>query len=375
MKRFITLVCLTLSACNLIDPESPEPVGTPETSDPRLESIARMFASLPIKTEHIQEVYDAVSASSGNGYDEEYTMDCLISAPGAGVGDKRTKAAVSYGNPLRNLIRAYLEEHPSTKGGVEDLMDDLAASGYQLYWPYSEDWDGKSYPIITFDPGYGAESNYGFAISYGKDGTMVVDSVYVDEKVALKRPVWVINNNRDSAFSPVDFFSTPSPSTAAPQARTRTLLMKSFRMLRNYDSWFAGASEFWIKIGSVNGFSASTEAELKLYSPGVTEFMLIVKRKQVGKELPLDVILMTDFTSQLEKVAFLVTEDDGGIRTNWKCQAAVKIQSKSYGFDIDIPYHDRDDIVWRGQLSRSFFEQEDIVSGRFGDVIIKFELD
>ena len=103
--------------------------------------------------------------------------------------------------------------------------------------------------------------------------------------------------------------------------------------------------------------------------------MLIVKRRQVGKELPLDVILMTDFTSQLEKVAFLVTEDDGGTRTNWKCQAAVKIQSKSYGFDIDIPYHDRDDIVWRGQLSRSFFEQEDIVSGRFGDVIIKFELD
>ena len=51
------------------------------------------------------------------------------------------------------------------------------------------------------------------------------------------------------------------------------------------------------------------------------------------------------------------------------------IKSKSYGFDVDIPYNEKDDIVWRGQLSARYFEEEDVVSGRFGDVIVNFELD
>ena len=152
-------------------------------------------------------------------------------------------------------------------------------------------------------------------------------------------------------------------------------MLRSFKMLRNYDSWFGGASEFWIKVGSVEGFNASTEAELKLFSPSVTDFMIVVKRRDVGKEMPYEAIMVSDFSTQLDKIAFLVVEDDGGTRTGWKCEASVKIQSKTYGVSLDIPYNEKDDIVWRGQLSARFFEEEDIVTGRFGDVICSFELE
>ena len=381
MKRLLAIVLLLASACNLVDPED-SGRNNHRIEDGNLQKLARMFAELPMDGGHLLEVHDAVESSSGNGYDEEYTMDCLLTEPGAGVGSTRnagnnggpgTKAAGSrYANPLRNLVREYLESHPVTKASVEDMMEQLAASDYQLYWPYSENWDGKSYPIITFDPGYGAESNYGYAVSYLEDGTRQIDSVYVDESVAMERPVWVLNTNRDSGFSPVDLFDTTLPTRASSH---RKLIMKSFRMLRNYDSWFGGASEFFIKCGSVEGFNASTEAELRLFTPSVTDFMIVVKRKYVGKELPFEVILVSDFSQQLDKVAFLVTEDDGGTRTSWKCQAMVKIQSKSYGIDLDIPYNEKDDIVWRGQLSARFFEEEDYVTGRFGDVIITFELE
>ena len=101
----------------------------------------------------------------------------------------------------------------------------------------------------------------------------------------------------------------------------------------------------------------------------------MVKRRNVGKELPFEAILVSDFSNQLDMLAFLVTEDDGGTRTSWKCDATVKINSKSYGFVLDIPYNEKDDIVWRGQLSARFFEEEDVVIGRFGDIIISFELD
>ena len=69
----------------------------------------------------------------------------------------------------------------------------------------------------------------------------------------------------------------------------------------------------------------------------------------------------------------MITEDDGGTVTSWKCAATVKYNSKSFGFDVEIPYRDKDDIVWRGQLSTNFFKGNNVVTGRFGDVRITFE--
>ncbi len=424
MKRFALIIfSVTLFSC--VSPV--EPVVEPARDDGGFElsakGLARMFASLPMEPSHLREVYDAVARSSWNGYDEEYTLDSLVMRPGAGMGPG-TKSAVPQ-RPLRELVKEYLEEHAPTRAGVEDIMHLLADSGYQLYWPYSEDWDGETYPVVTFDPGFGAESNYGFELAPGPEGAVIVDTLDVDEAMAQRRPVWVINSNSDAAFTPLELFSRKEISRQArndsngkeisrqarndsngkeisrqarndssgtsssvistgakrsgeipsPASRPRRLMLRSFRMLRNYDSWFGGASEFWVRCGSVDGFTASTDAELKLYTPSVTDFMIVVKRRNVDKEIPYQAILVTDFTNQLDKLAFLIVEDDGGTRTNWRCQASVKIQSKSYGFDIDIPYNEKDDVVWRGQISARFFEEQDVVVGRFGDVICSFELD
>ena len=103
--------------------------------------------------------------------------------------------------------------------------------------------------------------------------------------------------------------------------------------------------------------------------------MVVVRRKFLGEEQFYNGIIMTDFTNQLENLAFLITEDDGGTQTSWKCSATVKVKSKSYGFDVDLPYNEKDDIVWRGQLSASFFQEADWVHGRFGDVEITFTLE
>lgn len=347
-----------------------------------LGDVARLLSSLPIAQGQLDEVHDAVGSSCGNGYDEEYMMRDLLRLPGAGVGDPAGKAAGRhYEKPLRELLTEYLEAQEASRAEgsiaeVQAYLDELESSDIQIYWPYSEDWDGSSLPVITWDPGYGAESNYGYELLRVGDRLEVRDSVIVTEALAESRPVWVINRNDDSAFTPLDFYvrskSAPSPS-ASPSMRT--LSIHSFKMLRHYDSWFGGASEFRIQCGAANGFKASTEAELKNYRPTVTDFTLVVRRKQLGQEIPLDALMMTDYSSAMEKMAFLVTEDDGGTRTNWKCSAVVKYNSRSYGFEIEIPYNEKDDIVWRGQLASTFFQSEDLVSARFGDVIITFALE
>lgn len=380
--RTALILLLAVSCSKQVTPPQVYPAGTPTDSSETVSldtpAIAKLFASLPIGREQMQEVHDAASSSTDGGYDEEYTLERLINAPGCGVGQSETKAGRQYSLPLRDMLADYLGA--GTKGSspaeVEAFLNSLSESDLQIYWPYSEDWDGEELPIVTFDPGYGSEYNYGYKISRDKDGFHAVDSVYVDEQVAMEHPVWVINTNDDALYTPLDLFRPVQRSaTAATKSGSRMLYMKSFKMLRHYDSWFRGASEFFIKCGSVNGFSASTEAELKLYSPSVTDFLVVIRRKYLNMDMPFDAIILTDFTNQLENLTFLITEDDGGTQTSWKCSATVKIKSKSYGFDVDIPYNEKDDIVWRGQLSAGFFQKEDVVTGRFGDVMVTFALE
>ena len=353
-----------------------------------LSDVAQMLSELPLQSEHLDEVYDAVSASSGHGYDEEYLLNDLFNAPGAGVGDdgKPTKAG-GYKTPLRDLFSDYLAQKYGTKAGAADVeryIQALTQSDMQIYWPYSENWDGREFPIVTFDPGYGAESNYGYKIRLEADGAHVVDSVLVNEQVAQEQPVWVINRNDDAGFTPLELFTSETKAGKKDDGKTEEgkeyiFSIQSFKMLRNYDSWFGGASEFFIKTGAVDGFKATKDDDLKNYSPSLTDLMLVVRRHQLKKKIPFDAVLLTNFTDQMEKIAFMVVEDDGGTTTNWKCSAVVKYNSKQYGFELEIPYKDKDDIVWRGQLTRNFFQEVlekggGTLTGRFGDVEITFAL-
>lgn len=354
-------------------------VNAVESVDLSLNQVARIFAALPIGKEQMGEVHRAACSSLNNGYDEEYTMRKLFESPGSGLGEESSKAPVFYSKPLRDMLSEYLLSEWGTKASEDEVLkylDDLASSDLQIYWPYSESWDASSLPIITFDPGYNTDYNVGYSLGVDANGNRRVDSLYVYEETAKNRPVWVLNKNADAAYTPLKRF-VPSTSLSDGEVKSgnRVLKLKSFKMLRNYDSWFNGASEFFIKCGSVNGFNASTEAELKLFSPSVTDFLVVIKRKYLNVTQEYNAIILTNFTNQIDNLAFLITEDDGGTRTSWKCSATVKVKSKSYGFDVELPYNEKDDIVWRGQLNASFFQSADIVEGRFGDVVLSFALE
>ena len=121
-------------------------------------------------------------------------------------------------------------------------------------------------------------------------------------------------------------------------------------------------------------FHAATEAELRLYEPSITDFMVVVRRKDAGKDLDLNTVLVSEWTDQLTSCAFMIVEDDGGTRTTWKCTAQGKYNSKLYGFDLEIPLNSRDDIVWRGSLTHAYIEKFNGRTASFGDVDLILEL-
>lgn len=398
MKLMLAAV-IAFPSCEILDNDEDKHIMDKHQTHISLSEVSQILSSIPITQKQVREVYDAVTASSGNGYDEEYTMKNLFSAPGSGVGDKATRTAGSYDQPLSRLIEEHVKSIAGTRSSVDMSVDRMGVDGFlqaleesdiQIYWPFSERHSSDRLPIITFDPEDGSEVNVGYRLIDNGDGFRHVEEVIVDEAMAEEYPVWVVNRNSDAGYSSLEMLRREDPdwgegggdiivnpkSLALKRSVTgsKTLILKDFIMKRNYDSWFAGASEFFVKVGAVEDFTASTEAELRLYSPSVTDFVIVVKRSQKGRPLPFNAVLVTDWSEQMTHCAFMITEDDGGTRTTWDCTALVRVASKSYGVEMKIPFNTRDDIVWRGQLASSWFEKNNNQTAHFGDVDLTFEL-
>ncbi len=396
MKRLFFLLFAALAACEEIDHAGEQTGSYPAVIPP--EEVVRLLAALPIGEGQVAEVRDAVTASVANGYDEEYRMADLFAAPGTGVGDPATKAPGDYEVPLRDLIGDYVRAAAATKAGLsaEDYLQALAASDMQIYWPFSELEEGRGeWPVITYDPDDGSTVNVGYRIREEADGSRRVEEIIVDEAYARHHPVWVVNRNDDAGYPTLETLRRDHPewgsdpggtlvvgplqSGWAPASKTgasglRSLVLKAFKMRRQFDPWLAGASEFFVKLGAIDDFYASTEAELLLYQPLITDFMIVVRRLMIAQELPFNVVLVSNWTDQLQTCALMITEDDGGTQTTWKAEGEVKIKSKTYGFGVSLPFHTRDDIVWRGSLSGKYFEHYSDVPSRFGDVDLTFSL-
>lgn len=406
----LVLIGLQFCSCERLDNDPTKHISDSDPEYIELQEVVEILTLLPISTEHLGEVHAAVSASSSNGYDEEYTMTNLFTLPGGGVGDKQTRANRSYAQPMRDMIVAIVKDMTSkdskTKSeyqglnvlrtierlGADRFLDALTKSDMQIYWPFSEAWDGKQMPIITYDPEDGSESNIGYQMVVDDDGFRRVEQVEVDEQKAMECAVWVVNRNDDAGYTSLEMLRREDPNwgegggniivkpeqssgnSRAAASKLRTLILKDFTMKRNYDTWFAGASEFFVKVGSVDDFTASTEAELRLYTPLVTDFMIVVQRDQLGVPQPFNAILVSELTDQLTHCAMMITEDDGGTITKWDCHALVRVESKSYGIEISLPFNSRDDIVWRGQLATKWFENNNNIAGHFGDVDLTFEI-
>lgn len=397
------IAAVTFSACEIIDNDEEEHVLDKNAPYISLSEVSHILSLIPLTSAQVQEVMDAVSSSSENGYDEEYTMTNLFTTPGSGVGNEGTRSQKVYDTPLAKMIEEHLYSMASTRSsvcstvdrlGVEGFMNALVESDIQIYWPFSDNHGTERIPIITFDPEDGSDVNIGYRSVNNGDGSRYVEEVVVDEALAEEYPVWVVNRNSDAGYTSLEMLRREDPQwgegggdiTILPnessdatrviggESTNKSLLLRDIKIKRNYDSWFAGASEIFVKVGSVEDFTASTEAELRLYTPAVTDFMIVIKRSQVGQTLPFNAVLVSDWSDQMTHCALMITEDDGGTVTKWDCKALVRVASKSYGVEISIPFNSRDDIVWRGQLASAWLLKHNNETAHFGDVELTFEL-
>ena len=109
----LVLIGLQFCSCERLDNDPTKHISDSDPEYIELQEVVEILTLLPISTDHLGEVHAAVSASSSNGYDEEYTMTNLFTLPGGGVGDKQTRANRSYAQPMRDMIVAIVKDMTS----------------------------------------------------------------------------------------------------------------------------------------------------------------------------------------------------------------------------------------------------------------------
>ena len=128
LKRNILLIGLLLCSCERLDNDPGKHIADADPAYVALQEVVEIMTLLPVTPLQLQEVHSAVSASSDNGYDEEYTMVNLFAVPGAGVGDPMMRSGARYDTPMRDLICSAVKDLASGNSGTKSSKTGLNVS-------------------------------------------------------------------------------------------------------------------------------------------------------------------------------------------------------------------------------------------------------
>ena len=78
-KFAMLLMSVVSASCEIVDTDlDKSETNSNENAKIALKSVASVLADIPFEDSHVKEVFEAVTASAENGYDEEYTMKHLF---------------------------------------------------------------------------------------------------------------------------------------------------------------------------------------------------------------------------------------------------------------------------------------------------------
>lgn len=321
---------------------------------------AKTMSSLSLSEEMIQEVHDAVTKSLEYGLDESIFLAELFSP------DK----ILSKGAPMKigNVLKTQLMLSKSRALSEEQIEKD----GLQIYWPYSENWDGKTRPYITFMP-QDPDQNWNYG--YRKNGN-TIDSIRLDEEVAKRIPVWVINyaeiSHKDipeftngKSVKNNNYFCPRAKGSSAPNKvsldRTEptplvfTLLLGKFSSHHQYDSWLAGGSEFKISMG-IPTFEKDASGEYQRGADAINFATVILTRKEIDekKEVDVNAILCADWGPMIDNAAFSIIEEDGGDDQKIPFELSATIKGVKLAVNLDLGAHLQDEKIYNVVYTRRF---------------------
>ncbi|MDY3944152.1 MAG: hypothetical protein SOY99_08005 [Alloprevotella sp.] len=368
-------------------------------------ALALYLSELPLTKSNYEEVFNAVNIATEEGLEEAYYFsEILAEAPQRNkiVMAKQIKGkGKSLGQLMKtsSILKEASAKRINSYGAKERKpfidLERIENSDLQIYWPYSEDWDGHTIPAITFTP---EDPNQEWNYAFKKNGEHI-DTIIVDEEYMMKHPVWIINNS-DNKYEDLPCFSkgeniknntfyvrrkNSSNSNAelvnsAPQ-KVYTVFLGKFMAAHQYDKIWAGGSEFIIQMGAVPHFNIVSVENLSSISPHVATFKINRSRKDIRKRrwIERNDLLIADWHDSSSDATFMIHEEDQGEDKYWETSVPIKLPTgETASFSIKLKHKTHDDMVYRTIISRNFIfstnnrQDNKWVEHRGGDVYWTF---
>lgn len=344
-------------ACGLLASCSEETVAQLSQSeecvtDQDLKSISKLFAIVGNDHDICCEVNQAVAESIHKHLDEQlYFRDIYGDQSEASRSLKEgrsSKLMESIGKAV-----SLFEKTRSTEGFSNDIISVMMREDIELYWPYSESWNGTETPVITFAPVHGQSADDVVAYKYDESASSFSD-VIINETYAMAHPVWVIRLS-EIPYEERDLVPVFVPIDKEDLVVTRSgnighsWEMDSLRCVYQYDSWLLGGPDFRFVIAYPQ--QTGTVAE-------TTEFRETFTRSQVNNReakyffyRPLN----QDWTEyQLTNHLRLIEEDrTGGNSATLELTATRKVGDTTVSCKVTIPLSSYDTSVASEVFARS----------------------
>ena len=347
--------------------------------------------------EEAQRVHNAVQISHSLGLDEffylkEFLSENIASNKVARVApseiSKNFKSELLNGSLAKESVMSTQSNNP-----IEELLNN---ERLVIYWPYSENWDGITNPVIVYAPQNLSELN-AFGYKFNED-THKLDIILVNEQYCEQHPVWIITES-ETPYSQLPNFANGetispdgilySPNTLPPieihppypdpdplpidstryyqEKDIITLRLGYVRSEKNHDTWLAGGSEYVFRFAYAKNTDLKCEADTSNCIPDVARTKICFTRKEIKHKTQktLNAVSISDWPKSLDNIIMTLVEEDGGT-TKKKFDASVKVtwKDKKYDINVSIPYWNFDDDIAKRTYSRNFIMSTNNYKGK-----------
>lgn len=179
--------------------EKPELETKSVVNEVELSTVAQLLASIEIDQSVMDEVKAGVDRSLKYGLDEEYRFTDML----------RPESSKIQRNSNQSLLVTRMSEKLGDQSDLSknidvslDFFNLLSNNDVQIYWPFSDNWDGSTLPIILCATD---NSKYAYKPCFTDDGGVIMESVNTSREFLENNTVWIISKNETTYDELPDF--------------------------------------------------------------------------------------------------------------------------------------------------------------------------
>ena len=333
----------------------------------KLDNVAVIVCGILEDKSDCDEVKYGVDANIMYGLDEELRFVDLLSPQKSKILDNSSK-----NSSFSKRLALAFDEAKTKSDDTYDLETFVLNDNVQIYWPYSENWDGTEMPTVTFNPLLPIDENIGYKKVFLDNGDYRIDKIVVDEEYCVNHPVWIINQNEtdyddipsfvDDEYKKGDViylqqsFDTKSETLSYlnDSSKIYEIQIGEVRCTKQYDIiWNGGADLYFKMIGTRQTGEKFAEVD---YNNGSLSAKL--KRSDIRKKKWIQYYsaVNVDWSPNELENGFLLYENDGGNKEkSFDGNLTFQISKLKISCEFSFPYGKRDEVIYQMIWDRCAF--------------------